>query len=66
MDDLIIAKSSTEEIENFKSSMKTQLDMIDFGLPNSYLGIEVIQENFEIRLCLKLYALKVLDEFNMR
>ena len=46
-------------------SMKTPFDMTDFGLLNSYLVIEVIQGNYEIRLCQKLYALKVLDEFNM-
>ena len=65
MDDLIITGSSAEKIENFKLPMKTPFDMTDLCLINSYLGVEVIQGNFEIRLCQKLYALKVLDEFNM-
>ena len=65
MDDLIIRGSSAEEIENYKLPMKTPFDMTDFGLLNSYLGIEVIQGNSEIRLCQKLYALKVLNEFIM-
>ena len=66
VDDLIITGSSAKEIENFKFSVKTQFDMADFGLLNSYLGIEMIHGNFEIRICQKLCALKVLDEFNMR
>ena len=65
VDDLIIRGSSAEEIENFKLPMKTPFDMTDFGLLISYLGIEVIQGNSEIRLCQKLYALKVLNEFIM-
>ena len=66
MDDLIITKSNSKEIEAFKSSMKTKFDMTDFGFLNSYLGIEVIQGKFEIKICQTTYALKVLDEFNMR
>ena len=61
MDDLIITKSNTKEIEAFKSSMKTKFDMTDFGFLNSYLGIEVIQGKFEIKICQTTYALKVLE-----
>ena len=66
VDDLIITGSNTEGIEEFKTSMKTQFEMTDFGLLNSYLGIEVIQEETEIKMCQSSYALKVLDEFNMK
>ena len=66
VDDLIITGSNTEGIEEFKTSMKTQFEMTDFGLLNSYLGIEVIQEETEIKMCQASYALKVLDEFNMK
>ena len=65
VDDLIITGSNTEEIESFKVSMKTKFEMTDFGLLNSYLGIEVIQEKDEIKICQTSYALKVLDIFNM-
>ena len=44
VDDLIITRLNIEEIEEFKSSMKTKFEMTYFGLLNSYLGIEVIQE----------------------
>ena len=66
VDDLIITGSNTRRIEEFKSSMKTKFEMTDFGLLNSYLGLEVIQRKSEIRLCQTNYALKVLDEFNMK
>ena len=65
VDDLIIASSNTKETESFKVSMKTKFEMIDFSLLNSYLGIEVIQEKDEIKICQTSYALKVLDIFNM-
>ena len=66
VDDLIITGSNTEGIEGFKTSMKTKFEMTDLGLLNSYLGIEVIQKETEIKMCQSSYALKVLDEFNMK
>ena len=65
VDDLIVTGSNTQRIEEFKSSMKTEYDMTDFGLLNSYLGVEVIQSKSEIRLCQSNYALKVVKEFDM-
>ena len=46
--------------------MKTKFEMTDFSLLNSYSGIEVIQRKSDIRMYQTNYALKVLDEFNMR
>ena len=66
VDDLIITRSNTQRIEEFKSSMKTKFEMTDFGLLNSSLDIEVIQRKSDIRICQTNYALKVLDEFNMK
>ena len=65
VDDLIFTGSNTEGIEEFKSSMKTKFEITDFGLLNSYLGIEVIQKKIEIKMCQSNYALKILDEFSM-
>ena len=65
VDYLIITGSNTEGIEGFKTSMKTQFEMTDFGLLNSYLGIEVIQKETEFKMCQSSYASKVLEEFNM-
>ena len=66
VDDLIITRSNTKGIEKFKSSMKTKFEMTDFGFLNSYLEIEVIQEKTEIKICQSIYALKILDEFNIK
>ena len=42
VDDLIITRSNPKEIDLFKISMKDKFEMTDFGLSNSYLGIQVI------------------------
>ena len=51
VDDLITTRSNTEDIESFKLLMKTKFQMTDFGLLNSYLGIQVTQEKDEIKIC---------------
>ena len=66
MDYLIMIGSNIEGVEGFKSSMKTKFEMTHFGFLNSYMGIEVIQGKTEIKICQTNYALKVLDEFNMK
>ena len=66
VDDLIITRSNTQRIEEFKSSMQTKFEMIDLGLLNTYLGIEVIQGKSDIRLCQTNYALRILEEFKMK
>ena len=65
VDDLIVTGSNYEEIEVFKISMKTKFEMTDFCLLNSYLGIQVMQEEDEIKICQTRYALKNLDTFKM-
>ena len=65
VDDLIIMGSSPEEIDMFKISKKDRFEMTDFGLLNSYLGIQVMQEEDEIKICQTRYALKILNMFNM-
>ena len=65
VDDLIITGSNSEEIDSFKISMKTKFEMTDFGLLNSYLGIQVVQEEDEIKMRQTRYALKILDIINM-
>ena len=65
VDDLIITGSNSEEIDSFKISMKTKFEMTDFGLLNSYLGIQVMQEEDGIKMCQTRCAIKILDMFNM-
>ena len=50
VDDLIVTGSNTQEIESFKLSMKTKFKMTNFGLLNSYVGIQVIQGKDEIKI----------------
>ena len=45
--------------------MKTKFEMTDFGLFNSYLGIQVMQEEGEVKICQTRYALKRLENFKM-
>ena len=45
--------------------MKRKFEMTDFGLLNSYLGIQVMQEEDEIKICQTRYALKLLENFKM-
>ena len=65
VDDLIITGSNTEEIESFKLFMKTIFEMTHFGVLNSYLGVQVIQGKYEIKICQTNYAAKFIDMFNM-
>ena len=65
VDDLIITGSNSEEIDSFKISVKTKFEMTDFGLLNSYLGIEMMQDEDGIKMCQTRYAIKILDMFNM-
>ena len=65
VDDMIITGSNPEKIELFKISMKTKFEMTDFGLLNSYLGIQIMQEEEEIKICQTCYAMKLLENFKM-
>ena len=65
VDDLIITGSNPEEIESFKISMNKKFEMTDFGLLNSYLGIQIMQEEEEIKMCQTCYAIKILENFKM-
>ena len=66
VDDLIITCSNSKEIESFKISMKTKFEMADFSFLNSYLGIQIMQEKDEIKICQTHYAMKLLDNFKMQ
>ena len=65
VDDLIITRSNPEEIDVFKTSMKTKFEMTNFILLHSYLGIQVMQEEDGIKMCQTRYAIRILDMFNM-
>ena len=45
--------------------MKTKFEMTYFGRLSSYLGIQIMQEEEEIKMCQTRYALKILESFKM-
>ena len=50
VDDLIITGSSEEQINKFKEEMMGAFEMIDLGMLNSYLGIEIKQSTSSVFL----------------
>lgn len=65
VDDLIITGTADSAIEQFKKQMQDLFQMSDLGLLSYYLGIEVKQEDGEIRICQASYAAKILEDAGM-
>ncbi|XP_033145473.1 uncharacterized protein LOC103839411 isoform X1 [Brassica rapa] len=66
VDDKIITGSNIQSISTFKENMKKEFEMVDLGLLNYFLGMEVIQDNGGIFLSQEKYANKLVDKFGMR
>ena len=66
VDDIIITGSNIQSINTFKENMKKEFEMVDLGLLNYFLGMEVIQDNGGIFLLQEKYANKLVDKFGMR
>jgi hypothetical protein len=66
VDDLIISGPSVSDITRFKTEMRRRFSMSDLGLLSYYLGIEVKQGDGEITLSQGAYALKILENANMK
>lgn len=66
VDDLVITRSSTTDINIFKSQMQELFEMSDLGLLSYYLGIEVVQSSEGISLCQSSYALKFCSRLGWR
>lgn len=65
VDDLLIASSNTDWINQVKRGLARAFELKDFGLAKYCLGIEIGQTEGEIALSQKGYALDVLRRFNM-
>jgi hypothetical protein len=67
VDDLLIAGSSKEEIQELKNALSNRFQMTDLGPCSYYLGMAVTRDrkNRTIRLSQKGYIEKVLKEFGM-
>jgi hypothetical protein len=65
-DDLIISGLSVDDILKFKTEMRRKFSLSDLGLLSYYLGIEVKHGGGPIMLSQSAYALKILENANMK
>ena len=67
MDDMLIARSSIEEINNLKKQLSKQFAMKDLGVVKQILGMRIIRDktNGTLKLSQSEYMKKVLSRFNM-
>ncbi|XP_014506257.1 uncharacterized protein LOC106766008 [Vigna radiata var. radiata] len=66
VDDLLITKSSTREIECFKLKMMEELEMTDLGSLGYFLGLEFVQTKDGLHLNQRKYILETLERFNLK
>ncbi|CAA7052678.1 unnamed protein product [Microthlaspi erraticum] len=66
VDDLLVTGTSLKDIEEFKAEMASKFEMSDLGKQTYYLGIEVYQHEEGITLRQERYALKILEEAQMK
>ena len=67
MDDMLIAGSSIEEINDLKKQLSKQFAMKDLGAAKQILGMRIIRDkvNGTLKLSQSKYVKKVLNRFNM-
>ena len=67
VDDMLIAGSSIEEINNLKKQLLKQFAMKDLGAAMQILGMRIIRDkaNGTLKLSLLKYVKKILSRFNM-
>uniref|UniRef100_A0A7N2RFG7 Integrase catalytic domain-containing protein n=1 Tax=Quercus lobata TaxID=97700 RepID=A0A7N2RFG7_QUELO len=67
VDDMLIAGSSIEEINNLKKQLSKQFSMKDLGAAKQILGMRIIRDkaNDTLKLSQSEYVKKVLSRFNM-
>ena len=67
VNDMLIAGSSIEEINNLKKQLSKQFVMKDLGVAKQILGMRIIRDksNVTLKLSQSKYVKKVLSRFNM-
>ncbi|KAK9133630.1 hypothetical protein Scep_013158 [Stephania cephalantha] len=67
VDDMLIAGSNIEKIENLKEQMAKEFSMKDLGAAKQILGLRIERDrkNKLLKLCQREYISKVLKRFNM-
>jgi hypothetical protein len=62
VDDLILTKSNTKMIEEFKKYMMNKYEMSDMGLLHYFLRIELYQDQEEAFISQKMYEERILKK----
>ncbi|KAK2454958.1 hypothetical protein QL285_002459 [Trifolium repens] len=65
VDDLLVTGSSSTEIEDFKSQMKSEFEMTDLGKLTYFLGMELLETTGGVVLHQAKYANEILRKFEM-
>ena len=67
MDDILIAGSSIEEINNLKEKLSKQFAMKDLGVAKQILGMRIIRDkaNGTLKVSQAEYVKKILSKCNM-
>lgn len=66
VDDLLVTRSLTKEIEEFKMKMKNELKMTNLGNLGYFLGLEFVQTEDGIHMHQRKYILETLERFNLK
>lgn len=65
VDDMIFTGNSLPLINDFKEKMMSKFEMTDLGILHYFLGMEIIQDPYDIFLCQEKYAKDLLKRFHM-
>ncbi|KAJ0918816.1 putative RNA-directed DNA polymerase [Helianthus annuus] len=63
VDDLIYTGNDQGMLLRFRSSIEKEFEMSYLGLMQYFLGIEVVQTEFETRISQRMYAAEILKRF---
>ena len=66
VDDLLITRSSKDEIASLKGAMNQAFSMTDLGLLSQFLGLEIAQTKAGIKVHQSKYALDLLKKIRMK
>jgi len=65
VDDLMLTRSNMQDIEEFKSIMKSEFEMTDLGKLAYFLCMEIFRTSKGLILHQTKYAIEILRKFNM-
>ncbi|GKA75309.1 ribonuclease H-like domain-containing protein [Tanacetum coccineum] len=65
VDDIVVTGNCVDEIDKFKTSLKSKFQIKDLGHLKYFLGIEVIKTNNDLCLTQRNYCLELLKEYGL-